>query len=235
MYGRDRRLVGVWPTNDGLVLTYVAAPIAEFHAFRADIEGNMLKSFNLCGDLGERIRAGRRAERFFGSADLPNVWRRPHGPGWALVGDAGLVMDPITGQGIGDAFRDAELLVDAIDAGLSGRQTLERALGTYEQARNDAALSMYEFSTELASFEPPKPEQTILLSSLIGNQRETDRFFGVLTGAVPMRDYFAPGNLVKIIGLRGMAHIMLSKIRSPRSRSPVGDSLAGEENQATAA
>jgi hypothetical protein len=94
---------------------------------------------------------------------------------------------------------------------------------------------MYEFTTELASFEPPKPEQTILLSSLIGNQFETDRFFGVLTGAVPMRDYFAPGNLVKIIGFRGVANIMLSKIRSPRPRSPVEESPAGEENQAPAA
>jgi hypothetical protein len=61
MYGRDRRLVGVWPTNGGLVLTYVAAPIEEFHEFRADIEGNVLRTFDLCGDLGERIRAGKRA------------------------------------------------------------------------------------------------------------------------------------------------------------------------------
>src|SRR5262249_44403742 len=42
VYGRDRRLLGVWPTNDGLVMGYVAAPVAEFHAFRADIEGTML-------------------------------------------------------------------------------------------------------------------------------------------------------------------------------------------------
>jgi 2-polyprenyl-6-methoxyphenol hydroxylase-like FAD-dependent oxidoreductase len=235
MYSRDQRLAGVWPTNDGLVLTYVASPVAEFHAFRADIEGNLLKTFDLCGDLGERIRAGSRAERFFGSADLPNVWRQAHGPGWALVGDAGLVMDPITGQGIGDAFRDAELLVDAIDAGLSGRKTLEGALGKYEQARYDAALPMYEFTTELASFGPPKPEQAILFSALIGNQHAIDRFFGVLTGAVPMREYFGPGNLVKLIGLRGMANIMLSKFRSPRPRSTVEDSPAGEQNQAPAA
>jgi hypothetical protein len=30
--------------------------------------------------------------------DLPNFFRKPYGPGWALVGDAGPVMDPITGQ-----------------------------------------------------------------------------------------------------------------------------------------
>jgi hypothetical protein len=38
-----------------------------------------------------------------------------------LVGDAGLVMDPITGQGIGDALRDAELLAAAVADGLGSR------------------------------------------------------------------------------------------------------------------
>ena len=30
VYGRDRRAVGVWPTNDGLVMSYVGLPAAEF-------------------------------------------------------------------------------------------------------------------------------------------------------------------------------------------------------------
>ena len=105
IYSRPRRAIGAWPTNDGLTLTYLAWPVEEFPAFRADVEGNVLRTLDLAGDLGERVRAGRRAERFRASPDLPNVVRRPYGPGWALVGDAGLVMDPMTGQGIGDALR----------------------------------------------------------------------------------------------------------------------------------
>jgi hypothetical protein len=99
LYARPRRAVGAWPTNDGLVMTYVAWPVAEFPAFRADVEGNLLATLDLAGDLGERVRAGRRAERFRGSPDLPGWFRTPYGPGWALVGDAGLALDPITGQG----------------------------------------------------------------------------------------------------------------------------------------
>jgi hypothetical protein len=218
MYGRARRLVGAWPTNDGLLLTYVAAPVAEFHAFRADIEGSVLATLDRCGDLGERIRAGKRADRFYGTADTPNLVRRPYGPGWALAGDAGLVMDPITGQGIGDAFRDAELLAEAIDAGFSGRQPLEQALAAYERQRDEAALPMFAFTTELASFAPPKTEQLTLFRSLAGNQAQIDRFFGVLTGTVPIPDYFAPNNLLKLIGLRGMASIALGKLRGSRPR-----------------
>ncbi len=200
IYGRDRRAVGVWPTNDGLVMTYIAWPIQEFQAFRSDIEGNFLRTLDLAGGLGERVRAGERAERFRGSPDLPNFFRRPYGPGWALVGDAGLVMDPITGQGISDAFRDAELLAEAVGAGLGGGEPLARALAGYQRQRDSAVLPMYEHTTELASFGPPKPEEAVLFASLAGRQAEIDRFFGVITGAVPLRDYLSPGNLVTLIG-----------------------------------
>jgi 2-polyprenyl-6-methoxyphenol hydroxylase-like FAD-dependent oxidoreductase len=219
MYGREDRLVGAWPTNDGLVITYVAAPVAQFHAFRSDIEGNVLASLDQCGDLGERVRAGKRADRFFGTADLPNRFHKPFGLGWALVGDAGLVMDPITGQGIGHAFRDAELLTEAIDAGFAGRQPLMDALAGYERQRNDMTLPMYGFTTELASFAPPMEEQLGLFRALVGRPAEIDRFLGVLTGTVPIPEYFAPGNLIKVIGIGGMARIAWGKMRSRRSRT----------------
>ncbi len=117
LYERHRRTIGVWPTNDGLTVIYLGLPIADFAAFRSDVSGNFFASLDLAGDLAPRVRAARQVGRFMGSANLPNRFRKPFGPGWALVGDAGLVMDPLTGQGIGHAFRDAELLADAIEAG----------------------------------------------------------------------------------------------------------------------
>ena len=59
---------------------------------------------------------------------MPNFFRTPYGPGWALVGDAGYHRDPLAAQGISDAFRDAQLLSEAINAGLAGRLPLAQAL-----------------------------------------------------------------------------------------------------------
>lgn len=70
-------------------MTYVAWPAAEFHDFRFDLEGNFLRTLDRAGDLGERVRSGARAERFRCTSDLPNFPRKPYGPRWALVGDAG--------------------------------------------------------------------------------------------------------------------------------------------------
>jgi flavin-dependent dehydrogenase len=93
--------------------------------------------------VGDQLAQGKREERYIGTADTQNYFRRPYGPGWALVGDAGYHRDPVTGLGISDAFRDAELLAEAIDAGLGGREPLDDAMATYEQRRNDASREDY--------------------------------------------------------------------------------------------
>jgi hypothetical protein len=36
--------------------------------------------------------------------DLPGYFRKPFGPGWALLGDAGYHKHPITAMAINDAF-----------------------------------------------------------------------------------------------------------------------------------
>ena len=81
---------------------------------RANIDAHFTAAFDEIPGLAERVRCGRREERFFGATDVPNFFRRPYGAGWALAGDAGLVMDPITGQGKGHALRDADLLSAAV-------------------------------------------------------------------------------------------------------------------------
>jgi flavin-dependent dehydrogenase len=149
----DRFLIA-FPTHGGLACVAAQRKISEFPAFRADIEGTLVRSFTAAPWLEERVRAARRVERWQGTADLPNFFRQPFGPGWALVGDAGYHKDPLTAQGISDAFRDAELLAEAIDAGFAGRQPLMDALADYERRRNEAARPSYADAVARAAFEP---------------------------------------------------------------------------------
>src|ERR671933_1753445 len=200
VYPRDHRVVTGLPTHHGLSLILVGWPHSEFHAFRADIEGNFLKTLELAPAFAERVRQGRREERFSGTADLPNFYRKPYGPGWALVGDAGYHKDPITAQGITDAFRDAELLAEAIDAGLSGRRPLELSLADYERRRNEEAMPIYGLTQQFAALEPPPPEMQQLFAALRGNQADTDRFMGLFAGTTSVPQYFAPENLGRIMG-----------------------------------
>ncbi len=105
-YVRPNRAFAAWPTNDGLTLLICSWPYAEFAANKRNIEGNYLKVLELVPAFADRVRTARREAHFVGTS-VPNYFRRPFGPGWALVGDAGYNKDFITAQGIQDAFRDA--------------------------------------------------------------------------------------------------------------------------------
>ncbi|MCC6178694.1 MAG: NAD(P)/FAD-dependent oxidoreductase [Chloroflexi bacterium] len=198
-YPRDGRAIGIIPTNDGLTGVAVVVAHRDLAAFRSDVEGNFLKTLALAPRLAERVQAGQRRELFRAMVDVPNFFRRPYGPGWALVGDAGYHKDPINAQGISDAFRDAELLVSAIDAGFSGRQPLETALSECERRRNEAVKPMYDFNCQLATLDPPPPEMQALLAALRDNQAETNRFLGTIAGTVPIPDFFAPANVERVM------------------------------------
>ncbi len=115
------------------------------------------------------------------------------------MGDAGYHKDPITARGITDAFRDAELLANAIDAGLSGRSSIDVELAAYEQRRNEEVLPMYEFTCQLAALAPPPPQMQQLFAALRENQADTDRFSGTLAGTVPIPEFFSPENMLRIL------------------------------------
>ena len=201
LYPREGRMVmGGAGTNDGLQIVIVFWPKAEFQAVRANVERSFREAITLAPPLAERLATGERADRFYGIADLPFYYRRPFGPGWALVGDAGYHKDPITAQGITDAFRDAELLADALDAGFTGARPLDEALAEYERVRNDATRGLYELTYEFASLAAPTAEQQALFGALRTNQEDTNRFFGVVAGTVPPQEFFAPENLARIVG-----------------------------------
>jgi len=205
LYSRPDHMIVTGPTNDGQSLIIVYWPIAAFSEVRTDIETHFSAALDLAPDLAERVRAGTRTERFKGTADLRNFYRRPYGPGWALVGDAGYHKDPITAQGISDAFRDADLLAAAIDDGLAGRRPLADALAGYEARRNEATMPIYEMTLQFAALQPPPPEMQQLLGALRGNQEQTNRFLGTVVGTVPIPEFFASENLGSIMGMAATA------------------------------
>jgi 2-polyprenyl-6-methoxyphenol hydroxylase-like FAD-dependent oxidoreductase len=150
------------------------------------------------------MQGARREEPYKGTADFRFFFRRPFGPGWALVGDAGYHRDPITGQGICDAFRDADLLARAIDAGLGGAEPIESALANYERCRNESVMPMYEFTYELAKLAPPTPEQQQLFAALRGNDMDTRRFLSLIAGTQSIPEFHSEGSIGGIMAEASM-------------------------------
>jgi 2-polyprenyl-6-methoxyphenol hydroxylase-like FAD-dependent oxidoreductase len=199
LYPREGRTIVVDKTNDGLSMICIVFPKEEFNRIRSNIEGEYLYAIkeNAPG-LFERVKHGRREERFSGTGFLPNFFRKPYGKGWALVGDAGYVKDPILAQGITNSFSHAEMLAAALDEGFSGRRPMAEALAHYEHTRNDEVLDMFEHNAQLARLQPPPPEMASLMSALQGDEVEIGRFLGTVAGTVSLREFFSSENISRI-------------------------------------
>ncbi len=201
----SRRGWATWPTHDGLTALTFGWPIEEFKANRSDIEGNFLAAIDLVPEFAERVGEATRESKFIGSADLPGFFRKPFGPGWALVGDAGYHKNPITGMGISDAFRDAELAASAIHDSIAGRRSWERGMSDYQRARDAESLPVYEFTDEFAQLVPPPPELQGLLEAMQGNQEAIDAFVSVQASTLPAPEFFAPENVERIMAAAAVA------------------------------
>lgn len=203
IFPRDHRLILTFPTNDGKVLVAIQWPRGEFDVIRRDIQGHFMRTLEKCvPQLAERVRQAKQEERFLGTGDLPNFFRKPYGPGWALVGDAGHFKDPVLAHGISGAFHDAELLAEAADRGLAGRQPLQEALADYEHQRNETALPLYELNCQSATLEPPPPDMQPFFNALRSNPVEASRYRAALAGSISPTEFFAPENLARILNGR---------------------------------
>jgi flavin-dependent dehydrogenase len=157
----ERALAGVFPTHDGQACIWVGSPSTDADAIRRRSPSSAAAFTThlraAAPDLAARLRAGRRTSPVIGMFRMPNLLRRAHGPGWALVGDAGYHRDAITGYGISDAYRDAELLACALDRALRGQADEVSALTGYQRTRDRSLREVFEVTCALSAY-PAVPD-----------------------------------------------------------------------------
>jgi flavin-dependent dehydrogenase len=135
MYLAPGRAAGLLPTHQGQVMAFVQVRWTERHAFRADVMGRYLTTLRSFPAVADALASATHEGPLRGMLDMPAFFRRSYGPGWALAGDAAHHKDPIMARGITDAFRDAELLSQAVATGIGGETDLLPALARYHAQR----------------------------------------------------------------------------------------------------
>src|SRR5436190_12008553 len=183
----ERGFAGVFRTHGGQANVWIGVPSERVP--RA--AGSRTAAFvDLLGEiaptLAQRVGRARVCTTVRGAVGLPNHVLQGAGPGWALVGDAGYHRDPLTGHGITDAFRDAELASTHIARALRGEQDDDAALSAYDAERRRALEPIFDVTCALAAY-PPVPEFIELqrrLSTLI----DTEAQWLASLPSVPSRD-----------------------------------------------
>jgi 2-polyprenyl-6-methoxyphenol hydroxylase-like FAD-dependent oxidoreductase len=155
---------GVIPTNDGRTCVFAGArPGRIGRGGTSTIERIVAQGDPALAErlaratppLGTRTWAGHRG-----------YVRQAHGPGWALVGDAGYFKDPISAHGLTDALRDAELLARAVIRGFGDDISLNETLDEFEALRDRLSLPLFETVDRIASNDWDDAEIAELLIQL---------------------------------------------------------------------
>jgi len=140
---------GVIPTNDGHRCVFAGVHQDRFaEIFKGDLDGGFLKIAAANSPaLRDHLENARMVGRLCGFSGGVGYMRRPHGPGWALVGDAGYFKDPLTAHGITDALRDAELVSRAVLDGRAG------SFVDFQDVRDTLSRPLLDVTDTIATFD----------------------------------------------------------------------------------
>jgi flavin-dependent dehydrogenase len=166
LFYRPRVTAGFFPTNGGQVCVFVGVPRGRF---RSELRSGSTRAYaRLLAEVtsGALDTAVGLPDQLSVFAARPGFLRRAHGPGWALVGDAGYFKDPITSHGLTDALRDAELLARAILMATNGEAPEEVALAAYQNTRDRLSEALFATTDTIASFDWDLNQIPLLLRDL---------------------------------------------------------------------
>ena len=144
-------LAYIFPSDSGLTCVAVSVNLETFRRLREDFEPRFAERIALHAGLADRVAAAKADGRIAGCGPERNHVRVPWGPGWALVGDAGIHQDPWSGLGMDMASVHATFLADAIADWLYGPADERTAFAGYHERRNEHALDAYNETVTLAA------------------------------------------------------------------------------------
>ncbi|MFJ5259380.1 NAD(P)/FAD-dependent oxidoreductase [Streptomyces sp. NPDC088387] len=191
---------GAWPTNDGLTLLAVLCTRGQLREFRTDTEAGFQAVFDdVAPGMGAELRErGKREEAFRPMRYADNYYRRSHGPGWALVGDAGYHKDPFSGKGITDAFVHGEFLAERLHQALSGERPLDEALAEYGKVRDEESIHTFNLTTTLSELTELPPLFRTALGAMSTSRHWTTKLLGLFAGGVEHHEIFSRESLERL-------------------------------------
>ncbi|HEX6291014.1 MAG TPA: NAD(P)/FAD-dependent oxidoreductase [Herpetosiphonaceae bacterium] len=187
----------VFDADQELTVLSIAAVDPPFEQARKDPEAAMQRVLRQVPEVAARFEQAERATPIVGLAPFGMFRRQAYGPGWALVGDAGVRLDPVTGQGIYQGLHTAELLADALVQVRDGRPW-GQAMSEFQRLRDAHSKAAYDFAAVQSQLTPQPWLSRRLLKHMAADPALATYYFGTANGATPAEENF---NLWKALRL----------------------------------
>jgi len=149
--------LGMGMMEDGLVTIGMGVPLVELAAFKACLPDSFEQRLRRHPLYRQQLGDAIRASKIGGAVDLAMYKRRPYGPGWVLVGDAGYHLDPLAARGVTAAVASAELLAAAIVEAHGGSVAEATAFARFQAERDEILAPEWDVTLGAIMREPPTP------------------------------------------------------------------------------
>ncbi|MEA2624061.1 MAG: hypothetical protein QOD06_106 [Candidatus Binatota bacterium] len=180
----------VFQTDSGLLLMAGFAKREALEPWRRDPDAALAAYLRAGSITAPLIEDARQAAPAIGLIGLHFYMKQPVGPGWALVGDSGLHLDPTPGMGISDAFRDAIALAETIVDGS------ERAFATYWRRRDADSIGLYRMAMDMGSGVYNNPFTRMIYRRSQASARMRARLLAVIDRECRPQEMLPPWRLV---------------------------------------
>jgi flavin-dependent dehydrogenase len=181
--------------NGDLAVAAVAFDAHEMRDFRTDLTANFMRYIGESSVLGSILEDARIVGKIRSSGLLLNTRCDPVCDGALLLGDAGLHVDPLFGQGHSFALISAEIfggLAPAWFEASRGTSITRAALADFTLARDSALMPYYHASLKVS--QHPGLDRASLLAHLAANREawaadEMVRFAQMANGETPFPSF----------------------------------------------
>ncbi len=193
----EGRLVISLPSDNGLYLVVVLPAMSFLPEFREDREAAFMAQARSCAPVADALAGASPVGKMVGMLKFECFFRESAGPGWALVGDAGHFKDPAPGQGIGDAFRQAEAMAPVIVGSINDSDAaLDAALRDWARWRDRDAAEHHWLATDFGAARPT-PSVVVEVTRRLYEQGRTAELGNVFQHRSKPSAVFTPPVVVK--------------------------------------
>ncbi|GAA3194952.1 NAD(P)/FAD-dependent oxidoreductase [Actinocorallia longicatena] len=143
---------GMIPTNGDEVCVFTGTPAGRFEReFGRDLRAGYLRLLAEATGRDGRLAGLEPPRRLRSFPGRPGFMREAWGAGWALTGDSGYFLDPLSSHGMTDSLRDAQLLARAVGTMLHGTPE-DEALAGYQAVRDAVAEPVFAAADRIAGY-----------------------------------------------------------------------------------
>jgi flavin-dependent dehydrogenase len=210
--------------DDNLLVIGAIPSIAEARSWGKRYPQELRKSLLASPLFGPLVADAEPIGKLVGMLKLDMFFREPCGPGWALVGDAGLHKDPTPGHGITDALRDAAKLARAL---VDGRP---EAMEVFWRERDVASVPLYFQALDMGRLSFPNPLSELVMDKLAAaGALQVERMQAVFERERPPFEMVAPTTMLRWLAsalLRGRFEMLGPFVRIGRDNLAMQRELA---------